>query len=1071
MKRKNKFLIAFLIFSMIFLNISSLPSAKSSLVFKNITIEDGLSQATVEAIMQDSKGYMWFGTNDGLNRYNGNDYKVYRKEKDSKSSISNNYIFDLKEDKYGNIWIATKSGVNKLNTDTDEVTQYISDPNKGNLSHDKTSEILITRNNNILVTTNEGIDIYDSEEDKFEPFIKDISTLKHKTVYSIEEDMHGNIWIGTQDGIDKVNSKGEIVYDYVYSDKYKQYTNQSIKRIFSDIDGTIWYGTHSNGLKKVDVKNETIKEYIHESDNLDTISNNYVRNFLRDRDNNLWICTGEGISRYIEESDSFINYKSLGSSKGSLINDDTFVAYQDKGGLIWIGTYSGISMFDPSSSIELYKKNEYNPNNSLSEDVIHGIYEDGNGYLWVGTNSKGVNVINKDTDEVTHINTDTLEGFSNNSVNVINGYDEYVYIGTNNGVNIINTKTNELKVLPQEEKGGLVGKFVKNIFIDSKGYVWIGTTVGFNIYNPKDESFIYINDYLIENNIRDLYSSAIFEDKDGIYWLGTFNDGGLIKIDPYTNEIKNYLNDESNHESISDNVIRTINEDAHGNLWIGTRFGLNKFDKDKEKFISYTTTDGLSNNYIYGILLDDEDNPWMSTNSGICKFDVKNNRFISLDVTDGLQSNEFNGGAYFKSKDGKFYFGGIGGLNAFYPEEVINRNFIPKLQLDEIKLNGKKIDSVNNREFKYGYNTIGIRIFMPDYKNSKNIKYYYRSGNNSNNAWIEMDGNEITLSNLSSGVYNLYFKARNNSGEMSDEINISFRIKPPFWLSNIALVSYVLIVILIFLNERYKIKRLDRLVDEKTKSLSYEIKTKNELFAKLIEVERRKNNYFVNLSHELRTPINVLSSTQQLISSLNDSENGIKAESLRKYMDIFKRNTERLLKTINDIIDTAKIESGTYNLNLKETNIVEVVEESALSFIEYSKYNGIDLIIDPEIEEKYIKCDEYEIDRCIVNLVSNAIKHTEEGGQILVTIKDLDDKVQIEVSDTGEGIEKSKQDIIFNRFGQAANDKNEVKGSSGLGLTITKNIVELHGGKISVESEVGKGSTFIIVLPVNEDIL
>ena len=234
----------------------------------------------------------------------------------------------------------------------------------------------------------------------------------------------------------------------------------------------------------------------------------------------------------------------------------------------------------------------------------------------------------------------------------------------------------------------------------------------------------------------------------------------------------------------------------------------------------------------------------------------------------------------------------------------------------------------------------------------------------------------------------------------------------------------------------------------------------------MIKSEKRKNNYFVNLSHELRTPLNVLSSTQQLIMSLNEGDEGIEAERLSYYMDVIKRNINRLLKIINDLIDTSKIENGNYTLNLKENDIVYVVEEAALSLKEYSKSNGVELIIDPDIEEKIMLCDAYEIERCIVNLVSNAINHTEAGGKIVVSINDLKDFIIISVKDNGEGIDEKYHESIFNRFNQVVDKNSETKGGSGLGLTITRNIVELHGGRITLSSELGKGSTFIIKLPI-----
>lgn len=1064
-KSKLKSILSLILFLTIFLN-GTIVSASNErdILFNNISIKDGLSQATVESILQDSRGYMWFATNDGLNRYNGYNFKVYRKERKSTKGLTSNYISKIIEDKQGFIWASAYGGVNKIDVENETITQYVQGEDKGNISNNNVNDILLTKDGRILIANYSGIDIYNEETDSFESFTNAEKNLKNEVVFSLAEDKDGYIWVGTEKGLDKLTSTGESVEDFIYDDKFENCTNKSVRRIFCDENGLVWVGTYNDGLKKIDVVNRTIKEYRYDPNDKTSLPNNYVRNFLKDNMGDLWICTGEGLAKYSKEKDNFITYYKNFSNERSLINDETFTAYQDRGGLIWVGTYAGISIFDPSIKMDTYTKDDRLGDNTLSENVIHGIYEDKNGYLWVGTNSKGVNVINQNTNDVYHVNTSTMKGFSNDSINIISGYDNYIYIGTNNGLNIIDIDKKEVNVVDVED--GLSDKFIKSILIDSKGYVWLGTTNGYNIYNPQDGSIKNIDTWLKSKGVRDTYCSVIYEDKDGIYWIGTFYNGGLIKIDPKTEEVKIFYSDENDDEALSDDVIRSIAEDEEGNLWIGTRIGLNKFDKDEEKFKTYTTEDGLPNNYIYGVLIDDDGNPWMSTNSGISKYDVKNDTFVTLDITDGLQSNEFNGNAYFKSKNGKFYFGGVGGLNAFYPDEVINEGYLPKLQFDVFKLNGKEIQDIHNQKFTHTDNTISIRMFLPDYKNTNSIKYYYKNLKSDMDEWIPMESNEITLSNLSPGDYKLLFKAKSTNGSFSDEETIEFTIKPPFWRSNLALLIYIGIIILIFINERNKLKRLDLLVHQRTKDLSDEINRSSELYNKLIDSEKRKNNYFVNLSHELRTPLNVLSSTEQLIVNLNNSEEGINRDRLNHYMEVTKRNINRLLKIINDLIDTSKIDSGKYNLNLKENDIVSVVEDAALTLVDYAKSKGIDLIIDPYMEERIILCDNYEIERCIVNLVSNAIKHTPEGGNIIVSLEDIGNNVSISVKDTGEGIAEENLEAIFDRFSQVIDNKSEIKGGSGLGLTITKKIVKLHNGEIFVKSEIGKGSTFIIILPI-----
>ena len=299
------------------------------------------------------------------------------------------------------------------------------------------------------------------------------------------------------------------------------------------------------------------------------------------------------------------------------------------------------------------------------------------------------------------------------------------------------------------------------------------------------------------------------------------------------------------------------------------------------------------------------------------------------------------------------------------------------------------------------------------------------------------------------------------------------KINLPFWKSTEAIVLYVLLIIVIVSIAIYvntnRVNTLDEMVSRRTRELNEEMDKNTELLNKVIDLEKRKNAYLVNISHELRTPLNVLHSIQQLIRELNKSPEGISKEKLDDYMIISEKNINRLLKIINDLIDTSKVEHGNYNINVKENDIVYIVEEAALSLKEYIESRNIELIIDPEIEEKIIECDSNEIERCIINLVSNAAKFTHSGGTIWISVKEVKDKVKIEVSDTGIGIEEKNLEYIFDKFNQIIDPNCEVKGGSGLGLTITKNIVKLHNGEIYVESEINKGSKFTIILPVKHN--
>ena len=510
--------------------------------------------------------------------------------------------------------------------------------------------------------------------------------------------------------------------------------------------------------------------------------------------------------------------------------------------------------------------------------------------------------------------------------------------------------------------------------------------------------------------------------------------------------------------------IRCIVGGEGNDLWIGTNHGLIKFNMHTKNHRIYTEKDGLSNNTIYGILLDDKNNPWASTNDGISKLNIKTNTFRNLSSIDGLQSNEFNLEAYYKCKSGEFLFGGVDGLNSFYPEKISEASYSPVVTFDSFEINGEIYKNIDGLSFRHDENTIKVKYFIPEYK-SNNIQYEYKL-EGSNDEWIRIGTNEVVLNDLNPGKYTFKIKAKSHNGTVGEESTVSFIVKSPIWFTKRAILLYIIIIIILVYLNITKVKRLDTLVEKRTLELSEEMKRSNILFKKAIENERNKNNYFINLSHELRTPLNVINSVEQLITNLNKSENGISKEKLDYYMEVSRKNISRLLNLINNIIDTTKIENGKYKITIDEYDIVYIVEEAALILKQSAESKGINLIIDTDIEEKIVRCDKQEIERCITNLISNAVKFTSKGGTIEVFIKDLDDKVIVTVEDTGIGIEDKYYESIFDRFNQIVDEHTEVKGGSGLGLTITKHIIDLHKGEIYVESEIDKGTKFTIILPV-----
>ena len=1064
------FLISILTNNSICIKTNASINSEKNINFKRITIEDGMSQATAQYLFQDSKGYMWIATSDGLNRYNGSEFEVYRYKKDSNTSLSGNYISTIAEDSYGNIWVGTSRGLNKINPETKEIKVYLPDINGCKLSDYNITEILIDSNNKIYIATTDGLNIYDEKNDNFTRAYENKygeNSLTSQFIYTIAEDKNKDLWIGTEDGLNRVNRKTNTITKYYADGLSNSITDNFIYKLYVDDLNNLWIGTYNGGLNKLNIYTNKMDFYINNPKDSKSIAGNSIRYILKDSNDIIWVATNNGLSRLDEKNNSFTNYKSKIYDTQSLVSNNILSLFEDNSGSIWVGTYDGISIFNVQDAFINYKKDPFD-SNSLSDNMIAGIYKDEDGFLWVGTVHEGLNVIDRENNIISKYKSSNNDNsLSDDNIRDITGIDNEIWIATENGLTKYDKNTNKFTKYFRGNDNSLISNDVRGLYIDSDGILWIATNDGICSFDRKD-TFKSYKDIFLESHIFETMFSDINEDKDGIIWIGSSIDGGLIKLNKHTNEVKSYRNDEDDENSISFNIIKSIAVDENNNIWVGTQYGLNKFNREDETFTRYTESDGLSNNFVYGVLIDEENDLWMSTNYGISKYDIENDKFINYDVTDGLQGNEFNGYSYYKSDDGEMFFGGINGLTTFYPKNLKDKGFTPKVVIDSVYSNEDELLDLDNISISYKNNNIHFNFFMPDYRNVKKTQYEYKLvGLDSD--WIFSDNrNYANYTNLKSGNYTFMVRARNSTGTWSEKTSISFKVGVAPWKSPVAYVIYGLLSLILVYIIWNRVKILDSLVEQRTNELNKKLKENKKLYNKLIEIEKYKNNYFINLSHELRTPLNVIISVEQLISKLNEDNGRLSKEKLDYYMDTLRRNSDRLLNLINNIIDTSKIESGSYNLRIKEYDIVYLVEEIVLSMKDLVEAKGIELIIDPEIEEKVIECDGHEIEKCIVNLVANAVKFTESGGKIEVKIVDLTDYVRISVKDTGIGIDKKYHESIFDRFGQAYNNASEEYGGSGLGLTLTKQLVTLHNGRIYVESEVGKGSEFTIILPVKQ---
>jgi ligand-binding sensor domain-containing protein/serine phosphatase RsbU (regulator of sigma subunit) len=727
-----KKLILFLIFSTIFL--TEISSQSSQIKFTRINIDDGLSLSSVYSGLQDSKGFLWFGTEDGLNRFDGFKFTIFRPQTSDTNTLSHKWIDAIYEDKFNYLWIITKQGINKYNPQTETFRRYLTNnrssnsntltcyyedldsiiwvgSQKGAFRYNREKDIFekigddvlsgkfincfiqITENKLLIGTTDGLFEYSESSKELVELEIP----VNSKLVNCFYRDLNKNIWIGTQGYLLKYQQNQ-------YSNTFEIKNFPLIETIFQDKKLRYWIGT-SDGFYKFEEAKLQFEKIIDAPEVSGSLSINNKKPIFEDSDGNIWFGTyGRGVYKLSNNSSILSNYISDATNNNSLSENAVNLIFQDSSGCLWFGTFgAGLNKYDPfGAKFPLIKHNPYD-DNSLSNNFIWSMYEDSDGELWIGTNSNGVDRYNPLTGIYTHYpnNPNNSNSISNNCVREIYQDNEGIlWFGTNGGgLNKFDKKTNTFTVYKNvtEDSTSISNNSVRVIFQDSKDIFWIGTVEGFNRFDAEKETFKpYLHDVDNPNSISSNFIySVIYENSDGKIWIGTYA-SGLSIFNPETEEFENYLHSENDTASIASDIIYSIEKDENNFFWISTNDGLDKFDYENGIFYHYGIEQGLPSNTIYGMLPDKNGNLWMSTNFGVSKFNIKSNSFKNFDVSDGLQSNEFNGGAFHLGKSGKIYFAGVYGLNAFFPDSLKYNTNTPSVVLTDFMIFSSKVDVLNS---------------------------------------------------------------------------------------------------------------------------------------------------------------------------------------------------------------------------------------------------------------------------------------------------------------------------------------------------------------------------------------
>ena len=1077
--------------------------------FEHIGSRDGLSQVNVNCIIQDSRGFMWVGTRNGLNRYDGYKFLTFRNDQKNRFSISNNMITDIVEDKNGDIWVATQYGLNKYIRKTGKFTRYTHSLTGNSMATNVINRLALNADGNLWVALqNNGLDFMDIHTGMFihhSHSDRDSSSIADNNVKTVFMDNQHRIWVGTaKGGLSRYDVKSNKFISYKYPGTgTRGAIGSNVVCIVQNAPHQLWIGTQEDGLYLFDTEKHSFKRFIHNEKLPNTLSSNTIYSLRKDDDGGLWIGTENGGLCYLDQkTGKFYTYMHDEVDVNSFLGNSIYGICKDRAGNMWLGAFGGgINLFKKTTTnFTLYRHNSQPT--SLSNNFVLALFEDEKKNIWIGTDGGGVNKFDPETESFTsYKRTDgkANEIAGNYVLNVSQDKNGDLWFGTwGDGISILDHLTKKFSYLNKDLGGKqkLAGNNVYNITHTSDNKTWISEFgEGLDCYDNNTKTIrhyrLNINDpkSLGSNNVY-----ALHEDAKANLWLGTA-DAGLDLFDKKTNTFSHFQHSDKSN-SLSNNSVTDIYEDKKGNLWLSTLSGLDIFDPITHKFKIFTKNDGLPSDIIYSVKQDNEGKFWISTNNGLSRYDPETNRFTNYNTEDGIQGDEFKPHSSLKTRSGKLYFGGINGLNSFFPDQIQRHETFAPLVITSFELFNKPVfiaDSINDPSplkqdisdthtitLSYKQSVFSMEFAALDFMPAEKNQYAYTLTGFDKDWNYVGSRNTAAYTNLPPGDYTFRLKYLNNAGVWSPVNNIlKITILPPFWLTWwFELISFVLIIAAVYGIFKYRLRSirlkhlmLERQVTERTsllEQMTIEEKKSREQAERALKTAENANQaksiFLATMSHEIRTPMNGMMGMATLLHDTNLST------EQKEYANTILHSGEALLNVINDILDFSKIESGNMELDLHNFDLRHSLEEVTDLFSGKLAATGLDMVyyIEPDVPH-YLIGDSLRLRQVLINLVGNAVKFTQKGEiYIGVSINEVPDAdaigLSFEVRDTGIGIDGDKLPKLFRAFSQVDSSNTRKYGGTGLGLAISGKLIKLMGGEISVSSIAGAGTTFTFTI-------